>query len=156
MVGPKGFEFQAYLVMLSDPDFADHSAAQFADELGVKTSLIYEWNKRVDWEAVKADLRKGYAKVMPKVDRALFKATQKGDVPAIRTFYERFDNWTPASKVQTEQIVSDAELDAAIDGLLKLAGSAEAKAANGGAPAPAEDGANAVLPAESSATEVHQ
>ncbi len=156
MGGRNGFEFQAYVIMLSNPDFADYTAAQYAESLGVKTSLIYDWNTKVDWEVINADLRKSYAKIMPKVDRALFKATQKGDVPAIRTFYERFDAWTPASKVVTEQTHSDAELDAAIDGFLAIAGSSKAKAASSGEAAPTEGGATAILQAEPGPTEVHQ
>lgn len=156
MGGRNGFEFQAYVVMLSDPDFSEFTAEQFASELGVKKSLIYDWNTKVDWDSINVELRKKYAKIMPKVDRALFKATQKGDVPAIRTFYERFDNWTPASKVVNEQAHSDAELDAAIDGLFKLAGQAAPAPADGGEVAPSEGGAASVLPPESGPGEIHQ
>lgn len=151
-----GYEYEAYVLMLSDPDYADYSADQYAEALGVKTRVIYDWNTKVDWDAVKVELRKKYAKIMPRVDRALFKATQKGDVAAIRTFYERFDQWTPASKVVNEQSHSDAELDAAIDGFLQLAGQAKVKAAGGGEVAPSEGGADALLPAQPGSTEVHQ
>ena len=152
-----GFEFETYLVMLKDPDYADYTGEQFAEAVGVKKSLIYEWNySKVDWEAVKTELRSKYAKLMPKVDRALFKATQKGDVPAIRTYYERFDAWTPASKVLNEQVIPDKELDEAIDALAKLARENEAKAANVGEATPTTNGADAVLPSEPGAGEVHQ
>lgn len=149
----KTFEFDAYLIMLCDPDYADFKAPQFADALGVKTTQIYKWNQQVNWDDIKASRRKAFSKRTIEVDSSLFKATKKGDVAAIRTWYERFDAWTPASKIQTEQIVSDAELDEAINGLLKLATPASVDV---GTPAPTEDGANAVLPAEPSPTEVHQ
>lgn len=149
----KTFEFDAYLIMLCDPDYADFKAPQFADALGVKTTQIYKWNQQVNWDEIKASRRKAFSKRTIEVDSSLFKATKKGDVAAIRTWYERFDAWTPASKVQTEQIASDAELDEAIDGLLKLAAS---KKPDGGEAAPATPGANAVLPPEPGPIEVHQ
>lgn len=169
MPGPNGFEFDAYIAMLCDPDYSDYSYIKFAEELGVKVSLVYDWNGKVDWESIKSERRKRYAKLMPKVDNALFKATQKGDVPAIRTFYERFDSWTPASKVVTEHSISEAEIDEELNGLIERKRAAidaissstvdepgrnEASTSDSGAPSPEAGRADTVLQAESGATEI--
>lgn len=152
----KTFEFDAYLIMLSDPERSDYKARDYATDLDVPVTQIYKWNSQINWDDVKAARRKAFSKRTAEVDDSLFKATKKGDVAAIRTWYERFDQWTPASKVQTEQIVSDAELDAAIDGLFKLAGQAKTSPVDGGEAAPSEGGADAVLPAQPGPTEVRQ
>lgn len=152
----KTFEFDAYLIMLSDPDRADYKASDYAKELDVKVAQIYKWNAQVNWDEIKAARRKAFGRRTSEVDNSLFKATKTGDVSAIRTWYERFDQWTPASKVLSEQVVSDAELDAAINGLLKLAGTAEAKAADVGEVAPSEGGTDEVLPTKPGTVKVHQ
>ncbi len=156
------YEFDAYIEMLSDPDFSDYSGEQFAESLGVNITSIYNWNRKVDWESIKSERRKRYAKLMPKVDNALFKSTQKGDVQAIRTFYERFDAWTPASKVVNEQSLSDADIDEELNARVerkRAALDSTRRAEN----APVDSGeveteagrADAVLQAQPGSTEVH-
>lgn len=166
MAGPNGFEFDAYLVMLADPAFAEYTTAQFAEAFSVSTTTIYNWNKKVDWETVKASRRKNYARQTLGVDSSLLRATRTLDVAAIRTWYERFDDWVPTSKTKTEHSVSDAEIDEALGGLIERkraavaaldqSGRSEVAPVHGGEVAPSEDGANAVLPAEPGSTEVHQ
>lgn len=165
MVGPNGFEYDAYLVMLADPFFAEHSASQFAEELGVSTTTIYKWNKKVDWESIKATRRKNYAKQTLGVDSSLLKATRKLDVAAIRTWYERFDSWVPTSKQQTEHSVSDKEVDEALNALIErkraalaaldASGRGDASVNPAGEVKAGEGGADAVLPAQPGAIPVH-
>ena len=151
----KTFEYDAYIIMLCDPERGDYKAADYAAELDVDVSQIYRWNQNVKWDEIKSERRKAFSKRTAEVDDALFKATKKGDVAAIRTWYERFDAWTPASKVLSEQVISEAELDEAIDGALKLVGSAKATPSDVGEVAPPAPGANAVLPAQPGSAEIH-
>lgn len=152
----KTFEFDAYIIMLCDPERADYKAQDYATELDVPVTQIYKWNSQVKWDEIKAERRKSFSRRTSDVDNSLFKATKKGDVAAIRTWYERFDQWTPASKVLSEQVHSDAELDEAINGLLKLAGHANVAAASGGEDSPEAGRAIEVFPAEPGPAEVHQ
>lgn len=165
MAGTSGFEFDAYLLMLVDPAFAEYSVAEFAKEFEVTTTTIYNWNKKVDWDEIKAGRRKNYAKSTLSVDSSLFKATKKLDVAAIRTWYERFDNWTPASKISTEHTVSDGEIDKELNDLierkraaaraLEQSGRGEVAPIGSGEGQASEGRAPAVLQSEPGAGEVH-
>mgnify|MGYP001583865563 CR=1 FL=1 len=150
----KTFEFDAYLIMLADPERGDYKASDYAKELDVNVMQIYKWNSQIDWEEVKAARRKAFSRRTTEVDDSLFKATKKGDVAAIRTWYERFDSWMPASKVVNEEAIPDAELDEAIDGFVKLIGKDEAEKACLREVEAATGRADAILPPEPGPEEV--
>lgn len=154
-------EFGSYAAMLCDPANADWKAPQYAEALGVSTTTIYRWDKKVDWDWVKSERRKQFARPTSEIDNALFRQARKGDVQAIRTWYERFDSWTPETKLKTEHSVSDGEVDQALNELIErkraavAALDASGRVANSpavaGEVAPTEGGAATVLPAQSSA-----
>lgn len=164
-------EFGKYAQMLCEPEYADWKPPQYAKEIGVSTQTIYNWDKKVDWETIKNERRKRLSRPTISVDMALFKTARSGDVQAIRTWYERFDNWTPASKILSEHSISEADIDKAINELIERkraavaalnasgmdeSGRADSPPEDVGKATPSEGRADAVLPAEPSSETVHR
>ena len=146
---PKRIEHGLYEEMLVDPEKINWKAAQFADVLGVAVGTIYSWDKKIDWDEIKNLRRKRFARATISVDLALFRKAKTGDVAAIRTWYERFDFWTPTQRIQSENKISDIDLEEAIKNLVEQKRAAEATRIEstpklgepGGVPAPETGGA---------------
>lgn len=164
-------EFGSYAQMLCEPAYVEWKAKQFAEALGVTAQTIYNWDKKVDWETIKIERRKRFSRPTLDVDLALLKAAKSQDVQAIRTWYERFDQWTPSSKILSEHSVSDADIDKALNELIERKRAAVAAlAASGLDEAGRKDAApkdvgetatgagrvDAVLPAESGTGKIHK
>ena len=121
----KALECGLYAQMLCDPQYAEWRPSQFAEHLEIATTTIYAWDKKIDWEMVKSERRKRFARPTMEVDLALFRQAKKGDVQAIRTWYERFDFWTPTQRIQQENKISDIEIEEAIRNLVERKRAAE-------------------------------
>jgi len=158
-------KYQLFVELLCDPNEVERTNEQVAELIGISTTTIYRWKKRVDWEYIKAERRKRFAARITQVDDAMFKKAIKGDVSAADLLYQRFDAWTPTTKNLTEHSVSDAEVDEALNALIERKRSAVAAmdatgregdaVPDGAQAAEAEGGAVEVLPAQPGATEVH-
>lgn len=81
-----------------DQVFYDKSDLEQAKELGVSRVTIWNWKKAESphfWEMVKAAYRQNSHQEIVKIDRAMFKAAQSGDVGAAKLVYERIEGWSP-------------------------------------------------------------
>ena len=94
--------FTGFEESLLDAQYDEYSPTQFAGMFGVTIQTIYKWKKRVDWDYIKSERRKKYAEKTTRVDSAMYKAAAKGDVQAAKLWYERFDNWIPATSLKID------------------------------------------------------
>jgi uncharacterized protein YjcR len=103
------FAFESYQLMLLEGLEEMMTQQAIANELGVNVKTIQNWNKKIDWEAIKAKRREKYSKRTIEVDEAMFRAAKKGDVNAAKVWYERFDGWTPTTGTKNMD-AKDSEL----------------------------------------------
>lgn len=104
--------------MLEDGQDQLKTQTEMAAELGVASSTLSSWNKKLDWSAIKNKRREKYSRRMVKVDDAMFKAAEKGDVAAAKFLAERFDRWTPTSAVLTEHSLDEGIIDEELKALM--------------------------------------
>lgn len=88
-----------YYRLLAIVDYDDWTDEKFAKHLQVGSSTIFRWRRSADWDKIKAARRKTYGAFTVKVDRSLYAAALKGDVAAIKLYYERFDGYTPEARL---------------------------------------------------------
>lgn len=93
--------------LLGIEDYDDWTQKQFADHLQCGLSTIKKWSRDAPWDQIKADRRKRYSDHTVKVDAALHKAAMKGDVAAMKLWYERFDAWVPEQKISLVENTDD-------------------------------------------------
>ena len=106
-------ELDQYFQMLINPETFGYSRKQFAETLQVNGETITIWNReKVDWEWVRDERRKGYSQVTPKIDDALIKEAQDGDIKAIALYYERYDGYVPTSSQKTIHEISEDDVNA--------------------------------------------
>lgn len=115
---PSEVNFESYKAMLMEGLDDIRTQIQIAEELGVTTVTIQRWNKKIDWEAIKAERRKKYHAKMIQVDQAMFKTAIKGDVAAAKLIYERWDGYTPTSALETKHSIDEADIDAELKNLM--------------------------------------
>ena len=76
-----------------------------AEHFKVNIRSVMRWNRRVDWEHVRDERRKLYARHTAKVDSGLIARAIKGEIDAVRLYYERFDGYVPETKqIQIHQL----------------------------------------------------
>lgn len=100
-----------FLKLLVDPEFFYATQEELAAECRVTDRTIREWRKKVDWDWVKAERRKQFGEKLSQLDLAMFKAGFKGDVAAAKYMAERYDDYTPTSKVLSEHSLEDGLID---------------------------------------------
>ena len=96
--------FQAYVRGCITGAWEEMTQDGIAKKLKVSRTTIIAWDKRIDWDEVLTERRKLYAKETVNVDIAMVKKAKAGDVRAIDLYYQRFDNWVPTSKQQSEDL----------------------------------------------------
>ncbi len=106
----ENLRFNVYVDAMISGEFDSKTQGEIAQLLGVDPRTIWEWKKKADWPMIQAERRKLYSHQILKIDTAMIKAAEAGDVPAAKIVYERFDGWVPASLVINKD-ASNAELD---------------------------------------------
>lgn len=95
--------FDDYVSRQIDREFEGKQKQDIADILGISTEALRLWNKRVDWEMVKAERRKRFAPDISEIDQAVMRSAKKGDVRAAELAYQRFDGWVPKSEQEVKE-----------------------------------------------------
>lgn len=109
MSDSENLRFNAYIDAMVTGDFDGKTQGEMAVLLGVSERTIYEWKKKADWSSIKDARRKLYSHNILKIDSAMIKAAESGDVQAARVAYERFDGWVPTSAM-ISKTTTDSEL----------------------------------------------
>ncbi len=91
------FRFDIYVDGMISGEYDTKTQDEIAQLLGVTPRTIYNWKCKADWGAIKDARRKLYSHQVLKIDAAMIKAAEAGDVQAARIIYERFDGWTPTT-----------------------------------------------------------
>ncbi len=107
----ENLRYNVYLDAMISGEFDNKTQDEMAQLLSVSTRTIYEWKKKSDWAAIKDARRKLYSHQVLKIDAAMIKAAEAGDVQAAKIIYERFDGWTPTT-AQISLNAPDDELKA--------------------------------------------
>lgn len=110
MSDSENLRFGVYVDAMITGDFDSKTQGEIATALGVDTRTIYEWKKKADWPAIKDARRKLYSHQVLKIDSAMLKAAEAGDVAAAKVMYERFDGWVPMTAVKNLKSETDEEL----------------------------------------------
>lgn len=121
MSDTENLRYGVYVDAMITGEFDSKTQDEIAQLLAVSPRTIYEWKKKADWPAIKDARRKLYAHTILKIDSAMLKAAEAGDVPAAKIMYERFDGWIPMTAVKSLTDKTDEELkDLAREELKKL------------------------------------
>lgn len=109
MSDSENLRFNVYVDGMVTGEFDSKTQDEIAQLLGVSPRTIYEWKKKADWPAIKDARRKLYSHQILKIDAAMIKAAEGGDVNAAKVCYERFDGWVPTT-ANINRNSTDAEL----------------------------------------------
>lgn len=115
----ENLRFSAFVEGMITGEFDNKTQGEIAEALGVDSKTIWEWKRRADWAHIKEQRRKLYSHTILKVDQAMLRAAEKGDVAAAKVIYERFDGWVPSSVVRNVNVKSDDDLKARAEELKK-------------------------------------
>ena len=101
-----------YVQYRTNPDNDTHSLSHFCSTFGyalddVRKTLAGDANLEKD---ILDARRLRYAERMRKIDDALFKSAEAGDVRAADLLYRRFDNWNPKIVEETNNFYSFADI----------------------------------------------
>jgi len=107
----ENLRFNVYVDAMITGDFDSKTQGEIAVLLGVDPHTVWDWKKKADWAAIKDARRKLYSHQVLKIDAAMIKAAEAGDVQAAKIIYERFDGWTPTT-AQISLSAPDDELKA--------------------------------------------
>jgi len=92
-------EKRKFAEIMADPDRRGLSIPEIAQLFNIAPSSIYNKIKEADIEKLIKDRRKAIIKIeLPKVDTAIMKKAQKGDVKAAELVYTRWDDYDPRGK----------------------------------------------------------
>mgnify|MGYP001769360452 CR=1 FL=1 len=86
-----------YVTFRSNPDNDELTDGMWCGQQGQPPTLVKELRMaypKLDFEILEAR-RSEYAKLLAKVDKALFDKAIEGDAKAADTIYRRFENWSP-------------------------------------------------------------
>jgi len=103
--------FDGFPQVLCDSEYDDLTNAELAAMFGVSDRTIANWKKKVDWQQILEMRRKKYADKTARVDCAVFKSACKGDTNAAKLWYERFDNYIPATQQFTNHSLDESLID---------------------------------------------
>lgn len=98
--------------LLLNPDNDQKEKQELAAELGVDRKTLWRWEKELDWDWIKAERRRLYAREIVELDKALLKKAKGGDTRAIEIGYQRFDGWVPTQGVNVNRELPDSEIEA--------------------------------------------
>ena len=76
---------------------------------GIKERQLAEYLKPEFWEEVLEVRRRNTARVKITIDTALYREACKGNVKAIKLFYERFDRWQKVRRARVSLWQMEAE-----------------------------------------------
>jgi hypothetical protein len=99
MSDTENIRFSAWQDAIIACELDDKTQDEQAQIFGVSPRTIYVWKQKADWDYIKSERRKLYSHPILKIDRAMLKAAETGDVNAAKVMYERFDGWTPSQNV---------------------------------------------------------
>lgn len=154
---PGSLAYKAYVAGLISGEFDGKTQAEIGKILSISDRSLRGWNRKLDWEHIRDERRKKYARHMVPVDAALFKAACDGDTAAIKLAYERFDGYVPQSIQRQIHEIDEFEIDQELDALaerkravlktLRDTNAADEPVDGAGREAPAGVGATPPLPA---------
>ena len=101
-----------YVLYRTNPDNDDNSLSHFCTRYEYSLSearTALQDDKNLEKRILEAR-RNMYAKRMQKIDDALFKSAETGDVRAADLLYRRFDGWNPKIVEETNNFYSFAEI----------------------------------------------
>lgn len=91
--------FHKFVAACQDIEFYCLTNREQAKRLGVHEVSVARWHGKMDAEGLLRDHRAKYARHFPKIDLALIRRAQKGDVKAIELSYQRFEGWSQKHSV---------------------------------------------------------
>ena len=90
-------------------DWEDKTQKEKAEIFGVHVNTIAVWESKLDWDWIRQERSKKYAKRLAKIDSALLRMAEKGSLGHIELAYKRFDGYVPSSAINVAT-QSDDEL----------------------------------------------
>jgi transposase len=99
--------FSVYVDGMVSGIYDNKTQEQIAKILKVDRKTIYAWKQKADWKAITDARRKLYAHEILKIDKAMLKEANRGDVPAAKLAYERFDGWVPMTGLKLSDATTD-------------------------------------------------
>lgn len=88
-----------------------------AKMFGVSRQTILNWEKKLDWEWVRAERQKRFARELASIDSALLAKAKDGSLGHIQLAYEKYDGFIPTTAQVNVNDKADDELKSRADEL---------------------------------------
>lgn len=111
--------FERYRDSLMAGTLDDWTQKEIAAEFSVTDRTVRNWERKVDWEAVRREAAKRRDRDGFKIDRALVRKALAGDVRAIELWKQTADGWVPESRQTTLHDLDESAVDAELEMLLE-------------------------------------
>lgn len=86
---------EGFLEAVVSLDWESIDRTKQAKLFGVTRQTILNWEKKLDWEWVRTERQKRFARNLAKVDHALLEKAEAGSIAHIELAYARFDGYVP-------------------------------------------------------------